>query len=153
MQTIAAGSHRSFARSPGHHAGREGRVLGEGERTRNPNCLGHRAANDNQRRQCVSLGGVSVHVLPMQHVRCWLRFRSNRTASVITQLLDIRPGDYFGSAKRFCAWSTLRIVLLTSVRWKTTHKRTWAATMEGPFSCEVGHASGGAKAAAPTLGV
>ena len=51
MQTIAAGSHRSFARSPGHHAGREGRVRGQGERTRNPNCLGHRAANDNQRRQ------------------------------------------------------------------------------------------------------
>ena len=31
MQTTAAGSHRSFARSPGHLAGREGQVLGKGE--------------------------------------------------------------------------------------------------------------------------
>ena len=51
----------------------------------------------------VSRGGVSVHVLPMQHVRWWLRFRSNRTASVITQLLGIRPDDNSGFAKSFAS--------------------------------------------------
>ena len=51
----------------------------------------------------VSRGGVSVCVLPMQHVRWWLRFRTNRTASVVTQLLDIRPDDNSGFAKSFAS--------------------------------------------------
>ena len=127
-------------------------VRGEGEWIRNPSCPTRRLS-----------GGVSANVLPMQHVRWRFDLGANgqlyprpraSVAAVITQLPKTRPAIIVVSPGVLLLQHTSddadcidRIKTLAEIinshakrviRRKATQRRTWAAAMERPFSCEVG---------------